>query len=55
MFVFVCGFATVLLFFLFLLSFVFISGQNFSTNSKDKTVTTRAVELNIRTMIAFCY
>ena len=34
-----------------LFSFVFIFGQNFSSNSKDTDVTTASVELNIRTII----
>ena len=35
-----------------LFSFVFIFGQNFSSGSKGTDVTTAAVELNIRTIIA---
>ena len=35
-----------------LFSFVFIFGQNFSSNSKDTEFTAAAVELNIRTIIA---
>ena len=41
-----CCFAVVFVLF----SFVFISGQNFSSSNKDAAVTTAAVELNIRTI-----
>ena len=44
---FCCCFAVVFVLF----SFVFISGQNFSSRSKDTAVTTAAVELNMRTII----
>ena len=51
LFAFVCGFAAVLLLFLFFsLSFSFL-GQNFSFSSKDIAVKAYAVELNIRTII----
>ena len=48
MFVFVCF--SLLLRFLSLFSLVYISGQNFISNSKDAAGTTAVVELTIRTI-----